>query len=72
MDVRGAGVALNESTVDDISFSEPFFQRRAEELPMSITAWEEPVGIVATIRAFLGISVWVDCERVEKLTSRTL
>ena len=53
-------MARNDSAVEATSLSEPFFQRIAEALPISMTACVDPFGMVATKRAFLGISVWVD------------
>jgi len=65
----GAGIARKESIVCLTSLSEPFFQRFAVALPINMTAFSDPSGIVATSNARRGISAFVDCERDEKVIS---
>lgn len=63
-------MARNDSIVATIASLAPFFfQRSADALEMSMTAWLLPVGMVAASRALRGISVCVACEMVEKLRS---
>ena len=71
IDVLGAGIARNESNVETTSSLDPFFHRSEEALPTNITACADPAGMVATNRAFLGISIWVACDSVAKLKSMT-
>lgn len=56
----GAGATRKESTVLRTAASAPFFQREADALATSITALSVPLGIVADMIAFLGISDCVD------------
>ena len=49
----GAGMALKESMVDKTSLSAPLlFQRSAEALPTSMTAWSEPGGTKSSVKEY--------------------
>ena len=69
MDDSGAGMARNDSMVESMELPDPFFHRDDKALPTNITACDDPWGIVAAIRARRGISVCVDCDKVENDTS---
>ena len=64
-------MARNESITCSmvVAASLLFLHRLADVEPTNITAWDVPSGMVATIRARRGISVWVLCDKVEKTKS---